>query len=89
MIEVARKKVFVTLIKEEAQKVQTGGLVLDGQVTAVSKKPTTALIAHVGKDIEGYKTGDRVYIGQFYSDEQEVEGVKYVIMKEDDILAKL
>lgn len=89
MIKLAKKRVFLTLIKEEVQKVQVGGLVLDGEVTATSKKPTTALVAHVGKDVEDYEVGDRVFIGQFYSDEQEIEGVKYVITKEDDILAKL
>lgn len=89
-MKVSGNRVFLTLIKEvEAAPAKTAGLYLEEDVVKTVKKPTTAIVAHIGTKVENYEVGQKVYIGEFYSAEQVVEGVKYVIVKEDDIIAKL
>lgn len=89
-MKVSGKRVFLTLIKEaEVVVARESGLYLEEDVPKTIKKPTTALVAHVGDKVTDYKVGQKVYIGEFYSGEQVVGGVKYVIVKEDDIIAIL
>lgn len=66
----------------------SAGIITD--VVAENKKPTTATIVAIGdEEIRKFKVGERVFIGEFYPAEIEIEGDKYVIVKPDDIIAKI
>lgn len=77
------KLIFITL--EAVKEVKTG---FKKSATPVPTKPTIAIIQKVGEDVSKYKTGDRVYIGAFYSDPQIVDGEEVIIIDESKILAR-
>ena len=76
------KLIFVTL--EEVKEVKAG---FKKSATPVPVKRTIAIIQKVGKDVSEYKEGDRVYIGAFYPDPQNVDGEEFIIIDESKILA--
>jgi chaperonin GroES len=84
----------VLLIRLEEQEVVKGGIIIPD---TAKEKPLEAEVIAVGKGrIEGdkvipleVKKGDKVLIGKFSGTEVNIDGVEHVIVREEEILAKV
>jgi chaperonin GroES len=85
----------VLLKRTEEQEVKKGGIIIPD---TAKEKPQEAVIIEVGKGriSEGGKTiplevkkGDRVLIGKFSGTEVMVDDEEHVIVREEEILAKI
>lgn len=76
----------VVVVREEAKTKTASGIYLPE-----SAKEQTALceVKAVGPDVKTVKVGDRVVYGGYNTTELKVDGIEYVIVKEEDILAKV
>lgn len=83
----------VVLEKEKMEETTASGIVLPGQND--KEKPGQALVVAVGpggvvdgKDITmQVKVGDHVLFSKYAGSEVEVDGYKYTVVKQNDILA--
>lgn len=85
----------VLLKRVEEQEVKKGGIIIPD---TAKEKPQEAMIIEVGKgrvtedgkviplDV---KKGDKVLIGKFSGTEVNIEGVEHLIIREEEILAKI
>ena len=78
---------------DEVEQTTKGGLVLPPSASD-DKRPATGTILTLGigkddgKDVEfNVKVGDRIYFKKYSPEEIEVEGVKYLLLDVEDILA--
>ncbi len=85
----------VLLKRLEEQEVKKGGIIIPD---TAKEKPQEAKVIEVGKGrvLEGgkvvpldVKKGDKVLIGKFSGTEVEIDGVEHVIVREEEILAKV
>jgi len=76
---------FIVAIKEAPEQTTTDGLYLPNDS---KEHPLLALVKAVGVDVETVKAGDRIIYKQYETD-TEIEKVRYLIIKEEDILAIL
>jgi chaperonin GroES len=76
----------VVVVREEAKTKTASGIYLPE-----SAKEKTALceVVAVGPDVKAVKVGDRIVYGGYNMTELKVDGTEYVIVKEEDILAKV
>lgn len=51
------------------------------------EKPVVAKVEAVGPDVKSVKKGDRILYKEYSTTEIKVEGIEYLIVKEEDILA--
>jgi chaperonin GroES len=85
----------VLLKRIEEQEAKKGGIIIPD---TAKEKPQEAEVIAVGKgrvaddgkviSLE-VKKGDKVLIGKFSGTEVEIDGVEYVIVREEEILAKV
>lgn len=68
----------------EAEETTKSGIVLPG---SAQEKPKMAHVLSVGKDVKEVKTGDKVIYKSYGPDEVKIDGVEYLIAKEEDVLA--
>lgn len=72
---------------EAEQKTASGIIIPD----TAKEKPQTGTVVAVGKGTKDYemtvKVGDKVLYGKYSGTEIEIDGTKYMIMKESDIFA--
>ena len=85
----------ILLKRLEEKEVKKGGIIIPD---TAKEKPLEAEVIEVGRGRvteEGkvvpleVKKGDRVLIGKFSGTEVEIEGVEHVIVREEEILAKI
>jgi chaperonin GroES len=85
----------VLLKRLEEQEVKRGGIIIPD---TAKEKPQEAEVMEVGKgrvNDDGkvipleVKKGDRVLIGKYSGTEVTIEGVEHLILREEEILAKL
>jgi co-chaperonin GroES (HSP10) len=79
------KRLFITLepVKEE---IPTTGVTYS--TAPVIKKPTIGIIEKRGGLVDKkFNVGDRVFIGEYYPDPQDVDGELVIIIDEDKIIA--
>ena len=85
----------VLLKRLEEQEVKKGGIIIPD---TAKEKPQEAEVIAVGKgrvSDDGkvvpleVKQGDKVLIGKFSGTEVEIDGVEHVIVREEEILAKV
>jgi len=85
----------VLLRRIEEQEAKKGGIIIPD---TAKEKPQEAEVIEVGKGRvteEGkvitlaVKKGDKVIIGKFSGTEVEIEGIEHIIVREDEILAKI
>lgn len=85
----------VLLKRLEEQEVKKGGIIIPD---TAKEKPQEAEVIAVGKgrvNDEGkvvpleVKKGDRVLIGKYSGTEVNIEGVEHIILREEEILAKI
>lgn len=56
---------------------------------AAKEKPKTSVVVAIGKDVKEVKIGDRIIYGGYTQTEVKVGNEDYVIVKEENILAKV
>lgn len=77
---------FVVVTAEEAEKKTASGILL---ADSSAEKPTTALVVAVGKDVKSVKVNDRVIYGGYSNTEVKLNGKDYLLIKEENIYAKV
>lgn len=76
----------VAMVREEAATQTTSGIYLPDNA---KEKPVLAKIVAVGPDVKGVKAGDKVVYKEYSTTELKVDGTEYLLVKEEDILAKV
>ena len=74
----------VVATREEAASKTAAGLYLPG---AGKEKSQIATVAAVGSSVREVKTGDRIIVREYSTTEVKIDGVEYLIVKEEDVLA--
>ena len=68
----------------EAESKTASGLYLPGNA---QEKPKVAKVVAVGPTVKDVKVGDKIIYGGYSNTEVKVDGNKYLIIKEEDVLA--
>ena len=76
----------VVAVREEAQMKTASGLYLPDNA---KEKPVVATVQAAGPDVKGIKKGDRILYKEYSTTEIKIDGIEYLIVKEEDILATL
>ena len=77
---------YVVAQQEEAAAKTASGLYLPD---AAQEKPKTAKVLAIGKDVKEIKVGDRIVYGGYSNTEVKHDGADYVLIKEENIYAKV
>jgi len=76
----------VIAVAEKAQNKTTSGFYLpDG----AKEKSKISKVVAVGPDAEGVQIGDRIIYKEYSTTEVKVEGIDYIIVKSEDVLATI
>lgn len=76
-------KDYILIIQDEKPK-QEGKFLLPES----DEKTNSGVVEMVGKKVKNVTKGDRVFYKQYSNYEVEINGKKYQVVKEDDIIAK-
>jgi chaperonin GroES len=89
MIEPVGRRVLVKRIEEKEEK--KGGIIVPDTAKEKPQEGVVKNVAKVGKDDDPLpvKKGDRILFGKYSGTEIEYDGEEYLILSEDDILAKI
>jgi len=74
----------VVAVREEAQTKTASGLYLPDNA---KEKPSLAKVEAIGPDVKGIKVGDKIIYKEYSTTELKIDGIEYLIVKEEDILA--
>lgn len=77
---------YVVVQQEAAEAKTASGLYLP---TQAQEKPKIAKVLAVGKDVKEVKTGDRIIYGGYSNTEIKQDGQDYILIKEENIYAKV
>lgn len=77
---------YVVVQQEEAKTKTASGLYLPDSGT---EKPKIAKILAVGPAVRDVKAGDRVIFGGYSNTDIKIDGVEYMLVKNENIYAKL
>ena len=78
------KNRIVAIVEKPLEKTKSGILLGEAK-----EKPAYAVVESVGPDVEDVKKGDKVVYKEYSTTEIKVDGVDYIILKEEDVLATL
>jgi chaperonin GroES len=76
----------VIATREEAATRTASGLYLPD---SAKEKAIVAVVEAVGPDVKGLKKGDRIVYKEYSTTEIKVDNKEYLILKEEDVLAKV
>ena len=80
----------VLILPTAAEEVTMGGIIIPDTAKEKPLRGTVKAVGHGTKDEEMVvKQGDTVLYGKYAGTELEVEGTKYLIMRQSDVLAVL
>lgn len=68
----------------EAQTKTASGLFLPD---SAQEKPKVAKVVAIGANVKGVKVGDQIIYKEYSATDVKVDGQKYLIVKEEDVLA--
>jgi chaperonin GroES len=74
----------VAKIEKPLDKTESGILLGEAK-----EKPAYAVVESVGPEVKTVKKGDKIIYKEFSTTEVKVDGVDYIILKEEDVLATL
>ena len=72
--------------RDQAETSTASGLILPD---SAREKPTYATVTAVGPTVKNLKKGDRIVFKEYTTTELKINNVEYLIVKEEDVLAKL
>lgn len=74
------------LVKPDEEKMvtSTGVIIPDNE----SEKPLTGVIVSVSDELSTFTVGERVYYPRYTGAQVECEGIKYLIIKAEDVMGK-
>lgn len=89
MIKPVGRRVLVKRLEEEEKK--KGGIIIPDTAKEKPQQGIVEAVADVGKDDDPLpvKKGDRIVFGKYGGTEIEFDNKEYLILEEDDILAKI
>lgn len=73
----------VVAVREKAEEKTASGLYLPD---AAKEKPVLAKVVATGKDVKNVKAGEKILYKEYSTTEIKIDGVEYLIVKEEDIL---
>ena len=76
----------VVAVREKAEARTVSGLYLPDNA---KEKPSYAVVEAVGPEVKGLKKGDKIVFKEYSTTELKVGEIEYLIVKEEDILAKI
>lgn len=76
----------VVAVREEAKTQTASGLYLPD---TAKEKPVLAEVKVIGPDVKGLKVGDKIVYKEYSTTELKVDGVEYLVVKEEDVLATI
>ena len=76
----------VVAVREQAATKTAGGLYLPD---TAKEKPVFASVKAIGPDVKQLKVGDKIIYKEYSTTELTADGVEYLIVKEEDVLATL
>lgn len=76
----------VVAVREKAEAKTVSGLYLP---ESAKEKPSYAVVESVGPEVKSLKKGDKIVFKEYSTTELKVDAVEYLIVKEEDVLAKL
>ena len=76
----------VVAVREVAETKTASGLYLPDNA---KEQSSAAKVEAVGPDVKNVKKGDRIVFKEYSTTELKISGLEYLIVKEEDILAKL
>lgn len=77
---------YIVAQQEEAAAKTASGLYIPGNA---QEKPTVAKVVAVGPAVQQVKVGDRIVYKSYSQTEVKVDTQNYLLVKEEDILAKV
>lgn len=77
---------YIVAQQEEAAAKTASGLYIPGNA---QEKPTVAKVVAVGPVVQQIKVGDRIVYKSYSQTEVKVDTQNYLLVKEEDILAKV
>lgn len=75
---------IVAKIEKPLEKTASGILLGEAK-----EKPAYAVVESVGPDVKAVKKGDKIVYKEYSTTELKVDGVDYIILKEEDVLATM
>ena len=76
----------IVAVREAAQTKTASGLYLPDNA---KEKSVIAKVVATGDDVKKVKVDDRIVYKEYSTTEMKVDGVEYIILKEEDALAKV
>ena len=76
----------VVATREAAKTKTSSGIYLP---ETAKEKPVAAVVEAVGPDVKSLKKGDRIIYREYSTTELTIDRTEYLIIKEEDVLAKL
>ena len=77
---------YVVVQQDEPETKTASGIYLP---TQAQEKPKVAKVLAVGKDVKEVKVGDRIIYGGYSNTEIKQDGKEYILIKEENIYAKV
>ena len=74
----------VVAVREEVAAKTASGLYLPDNA---KEKPVVAKVTAVGPEVKTLKVGDKIVYKEYSTTELKVDGIEYLIVKEEDVLA--
>ena len=75
---------IVAAVEEPLEKTKSGILLGEAK-----EKPAYAVVESVGPEVKEVKKGDRIVYKEYSTTEIKIDDKKYIILKEEDVLATL
>ena len=74
----------IVAVREEAKTQTASGIYLPD---SSKEKPVIAEVKAVGSDVKNVKVSDKIIYKEYSTTELKINGVEYLIVKEEDVLA--
>ena len=74
----------IVAVREEAKTQTASGIYLPD---SSKEKPVIAEVKAVGSDVKNVKVSDKIIYKEYSTAELKIDGVEYLIVKEEDVLA--
>ncbi len=74
----------IVAVREEAKTQTASGIYLPD---SSKEKPVIAEVKAVGSDVRNVKVSDKIIYKEYSTTELKIDGVEYLIVKEEDVLA--